>query len=388
MKAKPHFPPLPAILCGSLAALLLAATPLRAADHRDAPSIDEDPRADINDIYAFVNPNNGNIVLGMTVNPFQFGGAPAVDFSPDVLYQFKIDNDGDYKEDLVIQASFSSTQPSTQSVTIYGPAAPVQNADTIASGGAISLRLPASTKLISGPANDGSITSANGVKVFAGPRDDPFFFDLTYIFRALGFQPGGPLTTRPPGIDFFAGVNVSIWAVELPASMLTKTPGKPIHIWSTTSRAKITVRAVSPGSFDRNTGEFVQIEAMALPVVNTVLISRSKKDEFNRATPLQQRPLYRQHAITNLSNINGDVDYSTTIVDQNMPDVLTLDVTKTTGYPNGRRPQDDVIDLVLSNATNGFVTGDSVSANDVPFLKDFPFFAPPHANTEAVPPHN
>ena len=66
------------------------------ADHRDAPGINEDPRADINDIYAFVNPKNGNIVLGMTVNPFQFGNAPAVDFSPDVLYQFKIDNDGDH----------------------------------------------------------------------------------------------------------------------------------------------------------------------------------------------------------------------------------------------------------------------------------------------------
>ncbi len=387
MKTQPHSPSLAATLCGSFVVLLLAAIPLLAADHRDAPAIDEDPRADINDIYAFVNPNNGNIVLGMTVNPFQFGGAPAVDFSPDVLYQFKIDNDGDYKEDLVIQASFSTTQVAAQSVTIFGPAAPVQNADTIASGGAISLRLPAGTKLISGPA-DGSVTSTNGVKVFAGPRDDPFFFDLTYIFRALGFTPGGPLTSRPPGIDFFAGVNVSIWGIEVPASMLTKTPGKPIHIWSTTSRQKITVRAVSPGSFDRNTDEFVQLDAMALPVVNTVLISRSKKDEFNRATPLQQSPLYRQHAITNLSNINGDVDYSAIIVDKNMPDVLTLDVTSTSGYPNGRRPQDDVIDIVLSAATNGFVTGDGVSANDVPFLKDFPFFAPPHTNAEAVPPHN
>lgn len=388
MKAKLSPPSFAALARGFMATLLLAAFQLPAADHRDAPAIDEDPRADINDIYVFANPNNGNTVLGMTVNPFQFGGAPAIDFSPDVLYQFKIDNDGDYKEDLVIQAAFSSTQPSTQSVTIYGPAAPVQNADTIASGGAISLRLPPSTMLISGPANTGAVTATNGVKVFAGPRDDPFFFDLTYIFRALGFQAGGPITTRPPGIDFFAGVNVSIWAVEVPTSMLTKTPNKPIHVWATTSRSKITVRAVSPGSFDRNAGEFVQLEAMAIPVVNTVLILRSKKDEFNRATPLQQSPLYRQHAITNLSNINGDVDYSATIVDQNMPDVLTFDVTKTTGFPNGRRPQDDVIDLVLSNATNGFVTGDGVGANDSPYLPDFPFFSPPHPNTEAVPPHN
>ena len=375
-------------------ALLLAGTLLtfgtRSADHRDAPAINEDPRADINDIYAFVNPKNGNIVLGMTVNPFQFGNAPAVDFSPDVLYQFKIDNDGDYKEDLVIQGIFSTTQVSTQSVTVYGPAAPVQNAETIASGGTISLPLAPETRLISGPANTGEVTTGTGgVKVFAGPRDDPFFFDLTYIFRALGFQAGGPLVSRTAGVDFFAGVNCSIWALEIPASRLT-APGKgnSIHIWATTSRAKITVRSPSAGTLDRNPGPYVQIEAMALPVVNTVLISRSRKDEFNRTTPLQQRPLFRQHAIDNLTKINGDADYSVQVVDQNMPDTLTLDVTRADGYPNGRRPQDDVIDYVLLNATNGFVGDDGITVNDVPFLADFPFFAPAHTAAETLKPRN
>lgn len=375
-------------LAGALAATFLGRPSVLAADHRDAPAIDEDPRADINDIYAFVNPRTKNVVLAMTVNPFQFGGAPAVDFSPDVLYQFKVDNDGDYKEDLVIQATFSSTQVASQSVTVYGPAAPPQNAATLASGGSISLPLAPSTKLISGPANTGVVTTnAAGVKVFAGPRDDPFFFDLTYIFRALGFQPGGALE-RKPGIDFFAGINVSILAVELPRSMLTNGKSDIIHVWATTSHPKVTVRAASPGSLDRNVGEYVQVEAMALPVINTVLIPRAKKDEFNRATPLQQRPLFRSIGIQSLTAINGDEDYSTALVDRMMPDVSTLDVTKTTGYPNGRRPEDDVIDLVLLDATNGFVTGDGVGANDVPFLTDFPFFAPPHAASETLKPRN
>ncbi len=374
--------------------LLLAGTLLtfgnRAADHRDAPAINEDPRADINDIYAFVNPKTGNIVLAMTVNPFQYGEAPAVDFSPDVLYQFKIDNDGDYKEDLVIQGIFSTTQVSAQSVTVFGPAAPVQNAETIASGGTISLPLAPGTRLVSGPANTGVVTTGtDGVKVFAGPRDDPFFFDLTYIFRALGFLSGGPLVSRSAGVDFFAGVNCSIWALEIPASRLT-APGKgnSIHIWATTSRAKITVRSPSAGTLDRNTGTYVQIEAMALPVVNTVLISRSRKDEFNRTTPLQQRPLFREHAIENLTKINGDAEYSVKVVDANMPDTLTLDVTRTDAYPNGRRPQDDVIDYVLLDATNGFVGDDGITVNDVPFLTDFPFFAPAHTAAETPKPRN
>src|SRR5262249_45402879 len=54
----------------------------RTADHRDAPGISEDVRADLADVYSFVNPNNGNIVLAMTVNPFTVPGAIGVNFSP------------------------------------------------------------------------------------------------------------------------------------------------------------------------------------------------------------------------------------------------------------------------------------------------------------------
>src|ERR1051326_8451536 len=82
-------------------ALLGAIGPTRAADHRDSPRVDADGRADINDVYAFVNPNNGNVVLAMTVNPFTVPGAPGVGFGTGVLYQFKIDNDGDAVEELV-----------------------------------------------------------------------------------------------------------------------------------------------------------------------------------------------------------------------------------------------------------------------------------------------
>ena len=73
------------VVAFAIAALL--AIPARTADHRDAPGVNEDPRADINDIYAFVNPNSGNVVLAMTVNPFQIGGAPGIAFGADVLYR-------------------------------------------------------------------------------------------------------------------------------------------------------------------------------------------------------------------------------------------------------------------------------------------------------------
>lgn len=47
-------------------------------------------------------------------------------------------------------------------------------------------------------------------------------------------------------------------------------------------------------------------------------------------------------------------------------------------FPNGRRPNDDVIDTIVTLLNNRQVLGDSVSGNDVVNLNSFPFFAPPH----------
>src|SRR6478672_8473538 len=107
-------------------AVLAFALPGGTADHRDAPGVNEDPRADINDIYAFINPNSGNVVLAMTVNPFQIGGAPGIAFGQDVLYEFKIDNTGDDVEDLVVQTTFTAVVPApgVQQFNVRGPAKP------------------------------------------------------------------------------------------------------------------------------------------------------------------------------------------------------------------------------------------------------------------------
>lgn len=370
------------------ASLIMCGSASRAADHRDAPGINEDPRSDINDVYAFVNPNNGNVVLGMTVNPFLVGGTPQIAFSADVLYQFKIDNDGDFKEDLVIQAVFTPTVPGPQNVTILGPTAPretglksrVLNADKVPS--------------FTGPANGTIIDGTKGMRGFAGLRDDPFFLDLNYVFRLIGLLPGGPIPIRNPGIDLFAGFNVSIIAVEIPPSLLGGSlgSGQVIHVWGTTSRSKLTLRSTKAEKDDKNSKVFAQIERMGLPVINTVLISKEFKNEFNRAQPRSDKDNYTQSAIEHLVDINGDPAYSEIVAGLLLPDVLTLNMTNKVGFVlpflNGRRPEDDAIDTVLIAASNGAVTTDNVNSNDVPFLPDFPFFAPPHTAFEAVPPRN
>lgn len=358
--------------------------PVRTADHRDAPGVNEDPRADINDIYAFVNPNDGNVVLAMTVNPFQIGGAPGIAFGQDVLYEFKIDNTGDNLEDLVVQATFGQiTSSSTpQSFAVRGPAKP-------RSAGTASSLLLADAPSIAGNA-DGSILQGTGnvVKAFAGVRDDPFFFDLIFGFRLLGISPGGPLT-RPPGIDFFAGINCSIWAIEVPPGILKGTAGNVLRIWGTTGRAKNLVRSGSVYLADTETGPFTQVDRMAFPVENTVLMPTRLKDAFNHSVPSQDQ-LFREEALAHLVAINNDRTYSQTLLDAVLfPDVLTLDLGRgSQGFLNGRRPQDDVIDVVLQAASKGVLTGDGVNANDVPFLNDFPFFAPAHDPSLPIPARN
>lgn len=365
----------------ALATIAMLAGPARTADHRDAPGINEDGRADLLDVYAFVNPENGNIVLAQTVNPFTIGGATGVAFAADVLYEFKIDNTGDNVEDLVIQATFSPVVPGPQRFTIRGPAKPRL------SGGATSL-LVADAPAISGPA-DGTIATASGsvLRAFAGQRDDPFFVDLIWVLRLIGAQPGGPLT-RAPGIDFFASLNCSALIIELPASALRGSSGNVVKIWATTSRPRNTIRSASAYLADTHTGPFVQIDRTALPTLNTVLMPLRLKDAFNRATPLEDA-LFRDVAVNTLVGINNDRTYSQTLIDAVLfPDVAILDLGKTTGFLNGRRPQDDVIDVVLSAASKGGVAGDGVDANDVPFLTTFPFLAPPHGADKTIPGRN
>ena len=60
-----------------------------------------------------------------------------------------------------------------------------------------------------------------------------------------------------------------------------------------------------------------------------------------------------------------------------LPDILTFDYSSTAGYLNGRRLQDDVIDISLNLATNGSVTSDGVGPH-TDYLADFPYLGKPH----------
>ncbi len=187
-------------------------------------TLENDQAVDIADVYSFVSPTDpANVVLGMTV-PGLIPPSESRFFDPNALYQFKIDTDGDAVEDLVIQAYATGTGPDQQ-VHFRGPAAPPV-------AGATNMLLPGGDEATVqfSATNQARVETGGGLTVFAGLRDDPFFFDLSRFKEIVGGQES---SFRNPGIDTFAGTNALAIVVELPRTMLANQFG----VWATTNRS-------------------------------------------------------------------------------------------------------------------------------------------------------
>jgi hypothetical protein len=214
----------------------------RASDHQDNPLVELNPSMDMTDVYAFPGATPDRVVLVLNswafITPAQ---TPSIGFDPNLLYQFKIDNTGDAKEDRVIQITFDGTGPN-QTVEVRGPVAPPVV-------GAMRNQLSASTPTLMGATN-AVLGSASGIQVFAGVREDPFFIDLEQFFRVLpDRKPStGPLSAIPDSpsattfrsasaaVDFVKGFNVLSIVIEVPTSMLTAGGNAKIGVWGTISR--------------------------------------------------------------------------------------------------------------------------------------------------------
>jgi hypothetical protein len=234
------------LLVGAAVATVGALSARRAltSDHADTPEIAAAPGTDLTDVFVFPSATDPNkVVLAMCVSPLiPTGQASSRSFDPSVLYQFKIDNTGDNVEDLVIQARFTGTGPN-QLVSFAGPAAPLVT-------GTQSRELP--TLPVNSVVGQ-SFSPMEGMLAFAGPREDPFFFDLEQFFTILPDR-ATPVNGRPVSIadankpqatswrpagqakDFLAGLNVLAIVVEVPRAQLRGAGSGKIGVWCTTSK--------------------------------------------------------------------------------------------------------------------------------------------------------
>lgn len=217
-----------------------------ASDHQDTAEVELNPKQDLTDVYVFPGSQPGRIVLVMNTRAFLTPAeTPGASFDPNLLYQFKVDYDGDAVEDKVVQVSFTGSG-ANQQVEVRGPVDPPVI-------GAMMNEVDAASPTVSGTINT-SLGGMSGMQVFAGPRDDSFFIDLEAAFCilpdrkpsggalsapcALPANPAPPFYFRPAGsaVNYVNGFNVLAIVVELPGSLIENgQPGK-LGIWGTISR--------------------------------------------------------------------------------------------------------------------------------------------------------
>lgn len=214
-----------------LGAITIVGAILVAADHIDAPG-SMGTTADIADFFAF-EPMQGsdNTVFIVDLQSNVVDGLAYGSFDENVLTEINIDTDGTLVENLVIQAI-----PRDGRMYFFGPAAPSASGTN-------------GTVLVDSPLGSVSISSAtaivettsDGVSLFAGPRQDPFYFDFFRFNEVLAPSPEDNAGFNVPGEDTFDGANTMTIAVEIPNSLLgeptgTNVLGVPVYkTWITTN---------------------------------------------------------------------------------------------------------------------------------------------------------
>ena len=461
--------------------LVLAPASLFASSHREAPITALDRTADVTDWYAFVSYDHPDrVTMILNVDPFlePSNGPNYFPFDPNVLYQMKVDNNQDGIEDITFQFRFHTEirRPGlfTGFVGNLAGFPPITALDGAGFEG-LSLRqtytvtmlkngkatnLSAGKTLFAVPSNVGPNTMpeytslfnqgmfdlGDGVRVFAGTVDDPFFIDLGAAFDSLHFRMGvgGVLTPQVDGDDTHnyapdavAGFNVNSIVLEVPITMLT-VDGKihpasdkqaVIGTYGTTSRPQITVRRGPASAL--SAGSFQQVQREGNSLINELIIGTGSKDRFSMDDPVNDSqfarfflnpllakvfgslgipvppaprtdllPLVQYMApicpgcgtndrgpIADLMRLNTGIP-PTPVGQQKRLGVLAGDFG---GFPNGRRPVDDVVDIasrvvggiLLDSKKFGTPIGDGVNTNPEGLNNSFPYVMPANSGRDS-----
>ena len=390
------------------------------------------------------------------------GGPNFYSFDDSVLYKINVDNNGDGQEDITYAFRFK-TQTRNGSTFLYntGPIDSLDDPDWNRPQTYSVVRVASNTKTTLGqnlptpPDNVGPRSTPNydalaaaavkdlpgGIKVFAGQRDDPFYVDLGSVFDLAGLRPFNPfhIISLPveTGVDAVAGKNVHVIAIQVPIAQLVKVPNPTIGIYASAERQKI--RVLQQDGTAKNQDAFVQVSRLGEPLINEVVIPLGQKDRWNRTDPAddaQFAGLYTSPEVTKLENLLYPVltDAAETGRDDlvailltgvsglnftgpHKADLLRLNTSiaptaavgagnrlgvlegDLAGFPNGRRLEDDIVDIELRAFDQGYGTflngllglpnlspnntlGDGVDINDKSFMPTFPYVASPHQGYE------
>lgn len=400
-----------------VAALIAGITPglLVASDHDDGETELKGRNLNLTDLYVFrevdQQPNNApsseSLIFIMDLNPRSVARQQYY-FSTKAAYVFYVSRVKDNhdkptgKANVTLKFEFGAPNASRQQeVTLTA----------IKDGSETTMPAGLTTPLNTAPVINDVNVFGKTVKVFAGLREDPFFFDVEQFFRvraglagigpAVGFRP--PCPAPNCALDFTAGYNVLSIVVRLPRTLLTgASTATTFDVWEA---IRFPGTGSIPGSVTRD-----QIERLARPAINEGLIlTNDFLNAMNRIGPADEAaalaggfpaagPILAEATAT-LAALGNSAARIGQLVAAFLPDVLRIDTTQPSGYAagfaglngpatltRGRMITDDVIDATLFVLTNGAVTADNVSyagpnANGSahkPLLPGFPYLAAPN----------
>ncbi len=369
------------------------------SDHFSGPRAIAGPAGDICDLYAFPSPERpGRLVLVMNVLP-QAG--PSALFSDAIVCRFRLRplsvaatgpaaafSFGTPEQEIVFDVTFDAPRRD-------GDAASVQTGQCIPPAGA-----PGAFRV-----HDAQGGCADGLRVFAGLRSDPFFMDVP-AWRETVIA--GRLAFKQVGSNNLAGLNVLSIVVEVDCAPLLHSGGGPLFavVGETVAAGKLPIR----------------IERVGRPEMKNVILIWKDYDPVNRDMELRDiynledafhmskdyRGAYRARLNANLAvfdRLDGKTDWpldaqgAHPLTELLLADYLVVDVSKpyaedsffeieqallqgrTHATCGGRSLNDDMMDTLytlLINAGNGPRIGDGVDQATAPAARTFPYLAPPN----------
>lgn len=388
-----------------------------ASSHREAPLTAEDPTADNTDLYAFRSPDKPDtltIISNWIPAEDPAAGPLYYAFSSTARYNVYVDRNGNGKpdgNDVTFRVRFGPARTAAFLRDGSQPYTVTRNGVVVARGVTPPNNIgPRSTPNYRALAAKAVYPLKGGGSVFAGQRADAFFGDIGAVFDLVAIRKG--TGNAGGGKDFFAGYNVHAIALQIPIASVD-TPTHTIGVWSSTDRLGQTVRGrVEPG--------FTQVSRIGNPLVNELLIPTPMKDGWNAASPSHDSRYlgyYTKPVLAGLINklykLNAPEtgrDDLVQVLLTGIPNVTFTGATKADmlrlnlavpvtpadrlsrlgvlggdnqGYPNGRRLQDDVIDI-SEQAVGGFLKGvklplgDGVDAAQLAPMSSFPYEHDPY----------
>ena len=354
-----------AAIAAAAVAILYFPPPALAADHRDAPTIDDYSAVDINDIFMFRDPQHANmLVMALSVQAIadpKFGST--YHFQPNnAVYRFNFSTTGDGRPTSTIDFTFSDF---ANGPTCRAPAAACQTfvakfPHGIVVTGPVTQGTSNATPL---PPQITKSAAGGGITVFAGPREDPFFFDLIGFNRFLADlnaqnkSPATPNFGKFTGVDAFLGKNINAIVIEFPINLIAGNATK-FQAWASTYLGEFNFPNSSLNTaLNSSPGNLRQVDRMGNPAVNTALISAPLKDAFNFGIPQNDARDFaativaslKKYGVASDPNSSGVVGALATAA---LPDTLKFDTSLPDGYlqvpPNGRKPADRTTDFLLT----------------------------------------